>query len=171
MFASLQGHIAVVLRKPSVRKLQLKDYCICSEENSTAPCYLSNSWDKLKKKKTQGGQWEERKLLFVCVSGVLTFLSFSAVVWWLFKFCFETLMSELTLSLWYLWDLLPGRGQTHDPVPLDVALHLGLLAKGTGDSGRKVRNVIHLQQKLKVRWRRCHGSNVRLVWCIGTIDC
>lgn len=58
-------------------------------------------------------------------------------------------MSELTLSLWYLRDLLPSGGQTHDPVPVDVALDLGLLSEGTGDSSGQVGDIIHLQQQLR----------------------
>ena len=54
----------------------------------------------------------------------------------------------LTLSLGDLWDLSAVGGETHHPVAIDVALGLGLLAKGAGDARRKIWNIIHLQQKL-----------------------
>ena len=132
--------------------------------NSTAPCYLANSWDKLKKKPAGWSMGRESCFLFVFLE--CWHFKLLSCRWWLFEFCFETSPCPSGIC----GDLLPGRGQTHDPVPFDVALHLGLLAKGTGDSSGKVWNIIHLQQKLKERRRRFQGSNVRLVWCIGTID-
>lgn len=114
--------------------------------NSTAPWYLSNSLDKLK---MQGGQCEKEALFFSSFFFVSVFVvlrKFFCPSLATFGFC--DLSPELTLSLWYPRDLSPSRGQTHDPVPFDVTLHLGMVAKGTGDSSGKVGNIIHLQQKL-----------------------
>lgn len=40
-----------------------------------------------------------------------------------------TLISELTLSLWYLGNIFSGWGKTHNPVPLHMTLQFSLVAK------------------------------------------